>query len=105
MTLVDTLNGHLMIGAYGWAQAQPERKILYNLTITTISVLTAVAIGTVEIISLAGNKLHLEGLIIDAVESVSEHFSWFGYGIIFLCLLSWTVSFCLSRAKRQSKML
>lgn len=105
MTLVDTLNGHLMIGAYGWAQAQPERKILYNLTITAISVVTAVAIGLVEVISLAGDKLQLQGFFIDLAELVSEHFSWLGYGIILLCILTWTLSFLLSRTDRQSKML
>lgn len=105
MTLVDTLNGHLMIGAYGWAQAQPERKILYNLTITTISVLTAVAIGLVEVISLAGDKLHLQGALVDIAEAVSEHFSLLGYGIIALCLLTWMISIFLSRSKRQTRML
>jgi nickel/cobalt transporter (NiCoT) family protein len=39
MTLVDTLNGHLMIRAYGWAQVQPQRKLFYNMTITFISVI------------------------------------------------------------------
>ena len=105
MTLVDTLNGHLMIGAYGWAQAQPGRKILYNLTITAISVVTAVAIGLVEVVSLAGDKLQLQGFFVDLAESLSEHFSWLGYGIIILCLLTWMISIFLSRADRQNKML
>ena len=105
MTLVDTLNGHLMIGAYGWAQAQPERKILYNLTITAISVLTALVIGLVEVVSLAGDKLQLQGFFVDTADSISEHFSILGYGIIVLCLLAWTISVFLSRTKRQSKVL
>jgi len=105
MTLVDTLNGHLMIGAYGWAQAQPERKILYNFTITAISVLTALAIGLVEVISLAGEKLHLQGMLIDIVESISEHFAILGYSIIVLFVVTWVVSIFLNRFKQQDTML
>ncbi len=38
MTLVDTTDSVLMVGAYGWAFLNPIRKIWYNLTITAISV-------------------------------------------------------------------
>jgi len=39
MTLVDTTDGILMIGAYGWAFDRPVRKVFYNLTSTAISVI------------------------------------------------------------------
>ena len=38
MTLVDTTDGVLMVGAYGWAYRNPVRKLFYNLTITSVSV-------------------------------------------------------------------
>ena len=41
MTLVDTTDGVLMLGAYGWAYRNPIRKLFYNLTITSVSVLVA----------------------------------------------------------------
>ena len=44
MSLVDTADGALMVGAYGWAFAKPIRKLYYNLTITLISVLVAVIV-------------------------------------------------------------
>ena len=34
MSLVDTTDGVLMLGAYGWAFLKPLRKLYYNLTIT-----------------------------------------------------------------------
>jgi nickel/cobalt transporter (NiCoT) family protein len=34
MALVDTSDGVLMLGAYGWAFLNPVRKLFYNLTIT-----------------------------------------------------------------------
>src|SRR5208282_5198028 len=39
MTLVDTTDGILMVGAYGWAFMKPIRKLYYNLTITFVSVI------------------------------------------------------------------
>ena len=34
MALIDTTDGVLMLGAYGWAFVKPIRKLYYNLTIT-----------------------------------------------------------------------
>ena len=45
MSLVDTTDGVLMLGAYGWAFMKPIRKLYYNMTITAVSVLVAVVIG------------------------------------------------------------
>ena len=41
MALIDTTEGVLMLGAYGWAFAKPLRKLYYNITITSVSVLVA----------------------------------------------------------------
>ena len=45
MSLIDTTDGVLMIGAYGWAFVKPIRKLYYNMTITFVSVLVALLIG------------------------------------------------------------
>src|SRR3984885_5647731 len=42
MTLLDTPDRILMLGAYGWAFIKPIRKLYYNLTITAVSVVVAV---------------------------------------------------------------
>ena len=34
MSLIDTTDSVLMVGAYGWAFVKPMRKLYYNLTIT-----------------------------------------------------------------------
>lgn len=101
MTLVDTLNGHLMIQAYGWAKVQPQRKLFYNMTITFISVITAVIIGTVEVIELVSDKLHLQGVLVSIAEAMSMHFSVIGYGIIGIFVLTWTASLCLNKLKQS----
>ncbi len=45
MTLMDTTDSILMLGAYGWAFVKPIRKLYYNLTITAVSVVIAVIVG------------------------------------------------------------
>ncbi len=57
MSLVDTTDGVLMIGAYGWAFVKPIRKLYYNMTITLVSVIVALVIGGVEALGLIGDNL------------------------------------------------
>ncbi len=45
MSLIDTTDNILMLGAYGWAFVKPVRKLYYNLTITFVSVIVAVVVG------------------------------------------------------------
>lgn len=61
MSLIDTLDGHLMLGAYGWAYLKPIRKIYYNMTITLVSVIVAVVIGGIEALGLIADQLKLQG--------------------------------------------
>ncbi|WP_051022392.1 HoxN/HupN/NixA family nickel/cobalt transporter [Nocardia pneumoniae] len=59
MTLLDTADGVLMRFAYGWAYADPARKLRYNLSITALSVLVAVGVGTAELVHMAATQLGL----------------------------------------------
>src|SRR5262249_25614170 len=45
MCLIDTTDGVVMLGAYGWALVKPMRKLAYNLTITFCSFVIAFVIG------------------------------------------------------------
>ncbi|HVZ02047.1 MAG TPA: HoxN/HupN/NixA family nickel/cobalt transporter [Dongiaceae bacterium] len=99
MALVDTLDGILMVGAYGWAFMKPIRKLYYNLTITSVSVLVAVLIGGVETLGLIADKLALSGGFWSGVEDLTENFGILGYGIIALFLGSWAVSVAIYRFK------
>lgn len=97
MTLVDTTDSVLMVGAYGWAFLNPLRKLWYNLTITAISIVVALLIGGIEALGLVGNKFQLEGEFWVAVSDVSESLSNFGYLVVGLFLTSWTLSFAIYR--------
>ncbi|HEV2362212.1 MAG TPA: HoxN/HupN/NixA family nickel/cobalt transporter [Acidimicrobiales bacterium] len=61
LTLFDTLDGVFMNYAYGWAFARPVRKVYYNIVITSLSVFVAMFIGSIEILGLLTDELHLHG--------------------------------------------
>jgi len=100
MSLVDTADGALMIGAYGWAFAKPIRKLYYNLTITLISVLVAVIVGGIEALGLLAGELNLEGPFWTFVGALNENFGHLGYFVIAIFALSWVVSIAIYRFKR-----
>src|SRR6202044_204765 len=100
MSLVDTLDGHLMLGAYGWAYLKPVRKIYYNMTITMVSVIVAVVIGSIEALGLLADQLKLQGQVWDAVGALNDNFGTLGYVIIGIFALSWAASVFIYRVKR-----
>jgi len=92
MSLIDTADGVLMLGAYGWAFTKPIRKLYYNLTITFVSVLVAVLVGGIEALGLLADRLNLEGPLWTFVGSLNENFGSFGYLIIAIFVGSWLIS-------------
>src|SRR5579884_2152366 len=104
MSLIDTTDGVLMLGAYGWAFVKPIRKLYYNLTITGISVAVAVAIGGIEALGLAAEKLGLEGGLWDAAGAAAEALPTLGYAIVAIFAASWLVSFLVYRMRGDGKL-
>jgi high-affinity nickel-transport protein len=92
MCLVDTADGILMLGAYGWAYVHPVRKLYYNMTITAISVLIAVLVGGLEVLGVIGGQFDLHGRFWDSVSSLGDHFGTIGVLILAIFVLSWVVS-------------
>jgi high-affinity nickel-transport protein len=99
MTLIDTTDGVLMLGAYGWAYRNPLRKLFYNLTITSVSVLVALVVGGIETLGLIAGQFHLEGAFWDAISDLNSNFGVLGYGIVALFVLSWGISFIVYRSR------
>jgi high-affinity nickel-transport protein len=67
MSLLDTIDGSFMNFAYGWAFSEPVRKVYYNITITGLSVMVALVIGTIELAGLFGGEtidMNMVGFII-----------------------------------------
>src|SRR5471032_2517747 len=100
MSLIDTLDGHLMLGAYGWAYLKPIRKIYYNMTITLVSVIVAIVIVGIEALGLLADQLKLQGPVWDAIGTLNDNFGTLGFVIIGIFVFSWIVSVLIYRAKR-----
>jgi len=98
MVLIDTTDGVTMRVAYGWAFLDPIRKIYYNLTVTVISVLVALAIGTLELLQVIANELNLIGPFWDQLSRLD--FETIGFGIITIFLVSWLVSVAVWKYRR-----
>jgi len=94
MCLVDTADGVLMLGAYGWAFIHPVRKLYYNMTITGISVLVALVVGTLELLGVICGKYDLRGAFWHAIGTLNDdhHFGLIGVLVIGICVFSWIVS-------------
>ena len=100
MSLIDTTDNILMLGAYGWAFIKPVRKLYYNLTITLVSVVVALAVGGIEALGLLAGQFHLKGSFWDLVDKLNANFGMLGYFIIGLFALSWIVSIAIYRWRR-----
>jgi nickel/cobalt transporter (NiCoT) family protein len=99
MTLIDTTDSVLMVGAYGWAFAKPVRKLYYNMTITFASVAVAVIIGGTETLGLIASKFGLSGGIWDAVAGLNDSFGMLGYLIVAVFVVCWVASMTIYRLK------
>ena len=98
MSLMDTLDGAFMSQAYGWAFSNPIRKIYYNITVTMLSVVVALAIGTVELFQVASMKLGLSGGVWDTLNGLD--FETLGYAIVGLFLVMWATSVAVWKIRR-----
>jgi len=99
MSLIDTLDGVLMLGAYGWAFVKPVRKLSYNLVITGVSVVVALLVGGIEVLGLVAGTWHLEGTFWAVMGNLSDHFGMIGSLIIALAMAGWLISVWIYRLK------
>ena len=100
MSLIDTTDNILMLGAYGWAFIKPVRKLYYNMTITFVSVLVALVVGGIEALGLLAGHFRLGGMFWDAVRRLNNNFGALGYFIIAIFALSWVVSIAIYKWRR-----
>jgi len=105
MTLIDTTDSVLMVGAYRWAFVKPVRKLYYNLTITAVSVIVAVVVGGLETLNLIGDQLGLTdgGGFWGAIRYVNDNFGMLGYVIVGIFFVAWLISYLVYRANRYDE--
>jgi nickel/cobalt transporter (NiCoT) family protein len=93
--LFDTLDGMLMRFAYGWAFAKPARRVYYNLTVTGLSVVVALTIGGIELLSALGGTLDLDGGIWSFVATLD--LDVVGFAVVGLFVLTWALALAIWR--------
>ena len=98
MCLMDTADGAFMSQAYGWAFANPVRKVYYNITVTSLSVAVALLIGTIELLQVASAKFGLDDGFWSFLNTID--FGTLGYAIVGLFVLTWATSIVLWRVRR-----
>lgn len=105
MTIMDTTDSILMLGAYGWAFVKPIRKLYYNLNITLISVIVALFIGGLEALSILATELNLSGPFWDQVNILTggDNFGRIGIGIVGLFFVCWLISTIIYKVKRYDE--
>ncbi len=103
MSLVDTTDSVVMTGVYGWAFIHPLRKLWYNLTLTSLSVLVALLIGSLEALGLIADKLNLHGGAFGVVETLNNDLTNFGFMIVGVFVMGWLLSVCVYRLQGFEK--
>ena len=93
MSLIDTLDGILMLYAYSWASVDRRRKMFFNLYLTIISAFIAIVVAAVEILGLLSSELDWkEGWFWSWINSINNHFEYVGYSILGIFGLSMVVA-------------
>jgi high-affinity nickel-transport protein len=103
MSLIDTTDSILMLGAYGWAFVKPIRKIYYNITITLVSVVVAFAVGGIEALGLVAEQFHLTGRFWNFVGRLNDNFGTLGYFIVGLFAVSWVISIAIYKWRKLDR--
>jgi high-affinity nickel-transport protein len=98
MCLMDTIDGVFMNGAYGWAFARPVRKVFYNITITTISVVVALVIGTIELIGVFADRFDISTGPLASIANINLDYA--GYAIVGLFFVAWAIALAVWRFGR-----
>jgi nickel/cobalt transporter (NiCoT) family protein len=98
MSLLDSIDGAFMNFAYGWAFSKPVRKLFYNIAITWLSVVVALAVGTIELMAVLSAKLSLTGQPWAFVSGLD--LNYVGYAIVAVFVLTWVVAAAVWRFGR-----
>ena len=90
MTLLDSIDGSFMNFAYGWAFSKPVRKVFYNITITSLSVIVALVIGPISLIGVLSERFTITGGPIGYIAGLD--LEYVGYVIVALFVITWMIA-------------
>lgn len=102
MSLVDTTDGFFMNGAYRWAfMGNPIRKVWYNLTMTSISIIVAYLVGSLELLGLVQSEFCLSGWFWNIIATINDGVWWGNVGIIIISTfaVTWIISIIIYKSR------
>ena len=105
MSLLDTTDGVVMVGAYHWAVADPLRKLYYNMVITMMSIAVALFIGVVQLGTLSVRLLGVAGPATDLAARLTDNLDYLGIAIVAVFALGWLASVVTFRIVNRSDQL
>lgn len=95
MSLFDAIDSIAMNHAYRWAADEPVRRAYYDVTITGLSVVIALGVGTVTLAGLLSERLHLESGPLAWLGALDMEYV--GFGVVALLLAAWGTSVAVWR--------
>jgi high-affinity nickel-transport protein len=103
MCLLDTIDGALMMTIYTSTRlARDKIAILYySIVLTGITVLVAICIGVIQLLSLVANVAEPQGPFWDGMDIVGEHFDIIGGAICGAFLVFGVLSVILYKPWRR----
>ncbi|WP_248257480.1 HoxN/HupN/NixA family nickel/cobalt transporter [Georgenia sp. EYE_87] len=98
MSLFDAADGVLMARAYGWAFLAPVRMVYYNLTVTVLSVVAALGIGSVVLLQLLAEHVEPTGGVLGWAAGLD--LGSVGYALVAVFVGAWLLSLAVWRLGR-----
>ncbi|AOV17443.1 hypothetical protein BJI67_10565 [Acidihalobacter aeolianus] len=97
MTLMDSLDGMVMLRAYHWALSDALRRLYFNTIITGMALGLALIIGTLEWLQVLDMRIGSQGTFWNWVNSLD--FGAIGLGAVAIMLLTWVLSVAYYRLR------
>jgi high-affinity nickel-transport protein len=98
MAVLDTTDGVFMNRAYGWAFDRPIRKMYYNMLVTSLSVVIAVAVGTIEIVAVISSAADVTAGPLAWIADLD--LNYVGFAVVGLFVVAWLISLGIWRTRR-----
>jgi len=91
MSLMDSLDGIIMMRIYDWAMIDALRKLYFNLVITGTSVFVALAIGTIEWIQVLSQEVNLNSSFFEFLNNLN--FEVLGIITVIIMISAWVYAY------------
>jgi nickel/cobalt transporter (NiCoT) family protein len=97
MSLLDAADGAMMVGVYGWAFTRPNRRLMYNFIITSLSVVVALFIAGIGFYGLLAAVDEKDDGGISLPGPISFDMTSLGYLVVFTFAAVWLIAIAVSR--------